>query len=156
MMLAFEAAAGLPALTHVPFAGVAPLLPQLLGGHLASAVGNTTELYTLSREGKMRGLAVASARRLPEMPDLPTFREQGFDIVASASRGIIAPPGLPAEIAARLQAAFGAAIADPSFIREAERQHLPLRPLLGADYKRMAAEVDAQLRELWQRRPWRG
>ena len=156
MMLAFEAAAGLPALTHVPFAGVAPLLPQLLGGHLASAVGNTTELYTLSREGRMRGLAVASAARLPEMPDLPTFREQGFDIVASASRGIIAPPGLPAEIAARLQAAFGAAIADPAFIRETERQHLPLRPLLGAEYKAMAAAVDAQLRELWQRRPWRG
>ena len=156
MMLAFEAAAGLPPLTHVPFAGVAPLLPQLLGGHLASAVGNTTELYTLSREGKMRGLAVASAARLAEMPGLPTFREQGFDIVASASRGIIAPPGLPAEIAARLQAAFGAAMADPGFIHETERQHLPLRPLLGADYKAMAAAVDAQLRELWQRRPWRG
>jgi tripartite-type tricarboxylate transporter receptor subunit TctC len=156
MMLAFEAAAGLPPLTHVPFAGVAPLLPQLLGGHLASAVGNTTELYALSREGRMRGLAVASAARLPEMPELPTFREQGFEIVASASRGIIAPPGLPAEIAARLQAALGAAIADPAFIRETERQHLPLRPLVGADYKRMATDVDAQLRELWQRRPWRG
>ena len=156
MMLAFEAAARLPPLTHVPFPGVAPLLPQLLGGHLATAVGNTTELVTLSREGKLRGLAVASAQRLPELPEVPSFRELGFDIVAGASRGIVGPPGLPASIAARLEAAFGAAMADPGFQRETARQHLPLRPLLGADYKRMAAEVDAQLHELWQRRPWRG
>jgi hypothetical protein len=45
---------------------------------------------------------------------------------------------------------------DPGFLREMSRQHMPLRPLIGAEYKRMAAEVDAQLHALWQSRPWRG
>ena len=156
MMLAFEAAAGLPPFTHVPFAGVAPLLPQLLGGHLATAVGNTTELVVLSREGRLRGLAVASAERLAELPEVPTFRERGFDIIAAASRGIIAPPGLPRAIAARLEAAFAEAVSDPGFVRETARQHLPLRPLVGAAYRDMAAQVAPQLEARWRGRPWRG
>ncbi|MBK1657419.1 Bug family tripartite tricarboxylate transporter substrate binding protein [Paracraurococcus ruber] len=156
MMLAFEALSGIPPLVHVPFNGVAPLIPQLLGGHLAAAVGNTTELVPQAREGRMRGLAVASAQRLPELPDMPTFRELGFDIVTAASRGIIGPPGLPPAIAARLEEAFRGALGDAGFLREAARQSMPLRPLVGAEYRAMAAQVDQQLQALWTLRPWRG
>lgn len=155
-MLNLEAAANLPPQTHIPFAGSAALTPQLLGGHLDIAVGNAGEMITLSREGKLRGLAVATAERMPQAPEVPTFRELGFDLIAGASRGIVGPPGIPEPIAARLREAFGEAMADPAFLREAERLAMPLRPLVGEDYRRMAAEVDAQLRELWKRRPWRG
>ncbi|MDO9708722.1 tripartite tricarboxylate transporter substrate binding protein [Paracraurococcus lichenis] len=156
MMLAFEALAGLPSLTHVPFAGVAPLIPQLLGGHLDMGVGNTTELAPLAREGKMRGLAVASAQRVPELPEVPTFRELGYDIVAAAARGIIAPPGLPQAVTAQLEEAFRSALADPGFVRDAARQAMPLRPLVGAEYKAMATVIDTQLHALWKLRPWKG
>jgi tripartite-type tricarboxylate transporter receptor subunit TctC len=156
LMLEFEAAAKLPPLTHVPFAGSAPLIPQLLGGHIAAGVGNTTELVPLSREGKLRGLAIAATRRAADLPDLPTFREQGFEVVAAAARGIVGPPGLPPAITARLEAAFREALADPAFKAEMARQFMPLRPLIGAEYKAMAAQVDAQLQELWKVRPWRG
>ena len=156
IMLEFEAAAGIAEQTHIPFAGSAALTPQLLGGHLEMAVGNAGEATVRAREGKVRGLAVATAERMREAPDLPTFRELGFDIIGSASRGIVGPPGIPEPIAARLRKALGAAIGDPAFVREAERQVMPLRPLLGAEYRAMAASVDAQLRALWQRRPWRG
>jgi tripartite-type tricarboxylate transporter receptor subunit TctC len=155
-MLELEAAADLPPLVHIPFAGSAALTPQLLGGHLDIAVGNAGEMVTLSREGRLRGLAVATARRMPQAPDVPTFRELGFDLIAGASRGIVGPPGIPEPIARRLREALYAAVTDPAFVREAERLVMPLRPLAGEDYKRMAAEVDAQLRALWQRRPWRG
>jgi tripartite-type tricarboxylate transporter receptor subunit TctC len=156
LMLEFEAAAKLPPLTHVPFAGSAPLIPQLLGGHIAAGVGNTTELVPLSREGKLRGLAIAATRRAADLPDLPTFREQGFEVVAAAARGIVAPPGLPPAITARLEAAFREALADPAFKAEMARQFMPLRPLIGAEYKAMAMQVDQQLQELWKLRPWRG
>lgn len=156
IMLEFEAAAGIAEQTHIPFAGSAALTPHLLGGHLDMAVGNAGEATVLAREGKVRALAVATAERMREAPDLPTFRELGFDIIGSASRGIVGPPGIPEPIAARLREALGAAIAAPAFVREAERQVMPLRPLLGAEYRAMAASVDAQLRALWQRRPWRG
>lgn len=155
-MLELEHAAGLPPQTHIPFAGSAALTPQLLGGHLDMAVGNAGEMITLTREGKVRGLAVATAERMRQAPDIPTFRELGFNLTAGASRGIVGPPGIPEPIAAQLRTAFGGAMSDPTFLRDAERQVMPLRPLLGEDYKRMAAEVDAQLRALWQRRPWRG
>ncbi len=155
-MLELEAAAHLPPQTHIPFAGSAALTPQLLGGHLDMAVGNAGEMTILAREGKVRGLAVATAERVTQAPDLPTFRELGLDLVAGASRGLIGPPGIPEPTAERLRAALGGAILDPGFQRDAERLVMPLRPLLGTEYRDMAAAVDAQLRALWQRRPWRG
>lgn len=155
-MLAFEAAAGLQPLVHVPFAGAAPLIPQLLGGNMDLAAINVNDALQLKREGKLRILAQAAAARQPEADDVPTFREQGMDIVHGASRGIVCPPGLPAPIVARLEAAFRAAVNDEGFKREAARQFMPLRPLIGAEYKAFAQQVDDSLKRLWQVRPWRG
>ena len=90
----------------------------------------------------------------PEAPDVPTFREQGFDIVSGSARGIAGPPGLPASIRTKLEQAFTAVLADPAFLREAQRVFLPLRPLVGAAYRDMAAQVEASVRALWQVRPW--
>ena len=77
------------------------------------------------------------------------------DCVAGASRGFVSPPGLTAGIRHRLEAAFAAALAEPGFLAEAERLAMPLRPLIGSAYAAMIAEMDAALRALWQRRPWK-
>ncbi|MBR0682540.1 tripartite tricarboxylate transporter substrate binding protein [Roseomonas eburnea] len=155
-MLAFESAANVPPMVQVPFAGAAPLIPQLLGGNMDLAVLNVNDALQLKREGKLRILAQGAARRQPEANDVPTFREAGFDIVGGASRGIVGPPGMPAPIVARLEAAFRAALNDEGFRREAERQFMPLRPLVGAEYRAFAQGVDDSLKRLWQVRPWRG
>jgi tripartite-type tricarboxylate transporter receptor subunit TctC len=154
-MLAFEGLSGMPPLVHAPFAGNAPATQALLGGHLALLVGNIGENLALLREGRVRCLGVAAPERLPQAAEQPTFREQGIDLVTGASRGLIGPPGMPAPIRARLQAAFAATVADPDFVAEAGRLGMPLRPLIGEDYGRMLARMEASLRELWQRRPWR-
>ncbi|MDI3305832.1 MAG: tripartite tricarboxylate transporter substrate binding protein [Acetobacteraceae bacterium] len=127
LMLHFEALAKLPPLVHVPFAGGAPVMQALLGGHLELAVGNMSDGLSLVREGRIRYLGGAMAQRWSALPEVPTFREQGFDLVAGASRGIVGPPGLPDPIRLRLEAAFAAALADPAFLKEAERLSLPLR-----------------------------
>ncbi len=155
-MLAFEAAANLQPMVQVPFAGAAPLIPQLLGGNMDLAAINVNDALQLKREGKLRILAQAAARRQPEAADVPTFREEGFDVIAGASRGIVGPPNMPAPVVARLEAAFRNAVNDEGFRREAERQFMPLRPLFGAEYKAFAQGVDDNLRRLWQVRPWRG
>jgi tripartite-type tricarboxylate transporter receptor subunit TctC len=155
-MLAFEAAAGVRPLIHVPFAGAAPLIPQLLGGNMDVAAMNVNDALQLKREGRLRILAQAAAQRQPEAADVPTFRELGLDVIAGASRGIVGPPGMPAPVVARLDAAFRAALNDEGFRREAERQNMPLRPLFGAEYKAFAQGVDDSLKRLWQVRPWRG
>ena len=83
------------------------------------------------------------------------FREQGLDVISGATRGMVAPPDLPAEIRQRLEAAFRAALADPAFAREAERLGLPLSPQIGEDYRRTVLATEGELRGLWRRRPWR-
>lgn len=155
-MLAFEELAGVPPLTHVPFTGAPPGLAQLMGGHLDVAAFNVGDGLAQMREGRLRCLAQAAARRWDMAAEVPTFRELGLDLIMGASRGFVGPPGLPRPIVERLEAAFAAALADPDFLREAERTGLPLRPLVGAAYREMAAETEATLRHLWQRRPWRG
>ncbi|MBD0271548.1 MAG: tripartite tricarboxylate transporter substrate binding protein [Acetobacteraceae bacterium] len=155
-MLAFEALAGIPPLVHIPYPGIAPLVPQLAGGHMDLAAINVNDAIAMAREGKLRMLAQAAAERQREAPDVPTFRELGFDIVHGASRGVLGPPSLPPEIAGRLERALAAAMADEGFQRDAQRMAMPLRPLVGAAYREMAVGVDAKLKELWQQRPWRG
>jgi tripartite-type tricarboxylate transporter receptor subunit TctC len=155
-MVMFEGAAGLQPLVHVPFSGTAPLIPQLLGGNMDLAAINVGDALQLQREGKVRMLGQAAAQRQPEAPDVPTLREAGYDVVAGASRGIVGPPNLPPAIVARLEAAFRTALADADFRREAERQSMPLRPMVGAEYRAFAQGVDDRLKALWQVRPWRG
>jgi tripartite-type tricarboxylate transporter receptor subunit TctC len=79
----------------------------------------------------------------------------GFGLVAGASRGFVATPGLPQAIRARLEAAFATALGQPDFLRDAERAGMPLRPLVGAAYAATIMEMEAGLRALWTRRPWR-
>lgn len=154
-MLSFERAAGLQRFTHVPFAGVAPLIPALLGGHLDIAAVNVGDGLALAREGRLRILAQAAERRQPEAPEAATFRELGFDIVMGASRGLVGPPGLPEAVTQALVAALDGAMRDPTFVAEARRISMPLRPISGAAYREYAGVVDSRTRELWQASPWR-
>ena len=154
-MLAFEDWAGTPPMVHVPFAGSVPATQALLGGHIDLLVGNISESLPLQQEGRIRALGVAAPTPVAPRPDVPTFRAQGFDLVAGASRGFVGTPGLPPPIRARLEAGFAAALAESAFLRDAERAGMPLRPLVGAPYAAMIAEMEGGLRRLWGRRPWR-
>ena len=154
-MLAFEGMANLPPLVHVPFTGSAPATQALLGGHLDLLVGNISDFIGVQREGRVLALGVASAERYSPLAQVRTFKEQGFDFAASASRGFVGPPGMPDAMKAQLEAAFRGALADPAFIAEAARVTMPLRPVVGAEYRAMIATMDENLKALWARRPWR-
>lgn len=152
-MFRFEAATG-ARFTHVPFPGIGQMLPQVFSGQVDIAAMNVSEALPFVREGRLRGIAQAAATRWAGLPDLPTYREQGAEVLGSASRGFVGPAGLPDDITRRLIAAFGAMLADPAFIREAERLGMPLRPVLGAEYRAMALAMESELRALWNARRW--
>ncbi|MBX6745443.1 MAG: tripartite tricarboxylate transporter substrate binding protein [Acetobacteraceae bacterium] len=154
LQLAFEAAAGVR-LIHVPYNGTGPVLRDLLGNRLAVGSLNMSEGLALMRDGRIRCLGQAGPQRWAPAGEVPTFREQGFDILGGSARGIAGPPGIPAPIREKLEAAFREALADPAFLAEAERLNLPLRPLVGEEYRAMMASDLAALRALWQRRPWK-
>ncbi len=154
LQLGFEEAAGCR-LLHVPYNGTAPVMRDVLGGSLPIGSLNMSEGLQMLREGRMRCLGQGGPTRWAPTGEVPTFREQGFDVLGGSARGIAGPPGMPAEIVERLRNAFREALSDPAMIADAERTGMPLRPLIGEDYKRMMAEDFAAIRGLWQRRPWR-
>ena len=154
LQLSFEEATG-TRLVHVPYNGTAPTLRDLLGGRLPIGSFNMGEGLPLLREGRLRCLGQAGPQRWSAAAAVPTFREQGFDILGGSARGIAGPPGLPVEIAEALRAAFRAALADPAFVAEAAKLNLPLRPLIGEAYAAMMAADLATLRRLWARHPWK-
>lgn len=92
--LRFMDAAGVK-VTPVPLAGSADQVTQLLGGHISAIVGNVGDV-TADLE-KFKVLAVATEERHDWLPDVPTFKEQGIDLVASIDRGLALPKGSPPE-----------------------------------------------------------
>ena len=92
-------------LTYIPFTGSAPTYPAVLGGHVSALMSYSTTPFAVDG---VRALAVASEERLPFLPDVPTFRELGYDIVGGAYRGVAVPNGTPQEVKDTLIAAFDA------------------------------------------------
>lgn len=91
-------------LTYIPHTGTGPLVPAVLGGHLTALMNYS--MLGVQLKDKVRVLAVASEERVPFLPDAPTFKEQGYDIVGGAFRGVAAPKGTPKEIVDKLAQAF--------------------------------------------------
>jgi tripartite-type tricarboxylate transporter receptor subunit TctC len=98
---------------HVPYKGGAPLAADLVAGVVQVALADQTNLLPLAASGRLRAIAVASPARSPIAPDLPTIAETlpGFDVVAW--HGILGPAHLPADVVARINAAFNRAMARP-------------------------------------------
>src|SRR5258707_13035802 len=77
----------------------------MLGGRVQMNIGTISRLAPLVREGKLRALAMTSAERNPELPDVPTMAESGLPEVASVTTyGLFGPAGVPAEVRARVNA----------------------------------------------------
>jgi tripartite-type tricarboxylate transporter receptor subunit TctC len=91
----FKTMAGID-ITHVPYRGIAAVMPDLLAGRLSMVFGNITAVLPLVREGRLRALAVTSTRRWASVPDLPTMIEAGYkDFDSAAWFGLMAPAGTP-------------------------------------------------------------
>jgi len=94
-------------ITVVPYKGAATVITDLIGGQIDGGFETTSVMFAHLHEGKVRGLAVITDKRLPQLPDLPTMRESGVpDLVGSSWTGILAPAGTPPEIVAKLRSAI--------------------------------------------------
>lgn len=100
----FARAAGIE-LTHVPYKGTAPALTDLAGGQIAAFCGIESDLLPLVRAAKVRVLATSGATRSRTFPDVPTFREQGYEIEGTAWYAMYAPAGTPKAAVDRVAAA---------------------------------------------------
>ena len=92
-------------MTHVPYKGASLAVADLIAGHVPVTSTTLTTAATQIRAGKAHALAVSSAKRVPDFPDLPTFSEQGFpELTASIWFSLSGPAGMPPEIVNRLNA----------------------------------------------------
>ncbi len=110
--LLFGRAAGVD-MTHIAYKGTAPALTDLLGGQIPMVSSTVSDFLELHRAGKIRVIATSGEERTTDLPDVPTFKESGIDIVGSGWYGMFAPGRTPADVIARLNAALVAALAQP-------------------------------------------
>jgi tripartite-type tricarboxylate transporter receptor subunit TctC len=123
----FGKAAGI-SIEQVPFRGGGEIAAALLGGHVQIAFLGPAAIKEHARSGSVRILAVADERRLadPALSNVPTFKEQGLDVVCSYWIGVGAPKGMPADVKAKLAAGFKEIITNPEFKTNQEKLGLQL------------------------------
>jgi tripartite-type tricarboxylate transporter receptor subunit TctC len=101
------------AITPVHYRGGAPALQDLLGGHVPASVNPISETLPFAGSGKSRILAVTGSRRSPFLPEVPTMREQGYDVVVESWLGLFVPAKTPAETVNALSTAVADAAKSP-------------------------------------------
>jgi tripartite-type tricarboxylate transporter receptor subunit TctC len=101
-------------LTYVGYRGTANALTDLLGGHLPAFIGNVADLVDFINHGKVSALGLTGIRRARQLPQVPTFKEQGFDIEADGWFAIYAPAKTPRRVLARMSKAVVDAVRDPN------------------------------------------
>lgn len=140
---------------HAPFGSTAPMRSALLGGHIPLGAFNMSEGITLAAEGKIRFLGAMSDERSPLAPDVPTFKEQGIDLISGSSRGLAVPKDVPEDIFKKLEEAVNKAAHDPEYLANAKAAYVPLNYLTGAQYQALIERLEKDLRALWEIAPWK-
>ncbi len=152
--MTFERAAGVK-LTHVPFKGAGEVRSAIAGKQIFLAALNIGEALQYQKGGtQIRNLGQMSEQRSNLDPALPTFREQGYNVVMASLRGVGAPKGLPPAIREQLAKAVQAAAADPEFQAKAAGVFAPLRFLAPAAYAAELKRDEQMFKQLWQTMPW--
>ncbi|MDI6707148.1 MAG: tripartite tricarboxylate transporter substrate-binding protein, partial [Bacillota bacterium] len=113
----------------VHFGGAGESKAAFLGGHIDAIAQTYGEVLGMIKDGSAKVVAVATEERMPELPDVPTFKEVGIDLVIASNRGFAAPKGTPKEIIDILAEAFRKAAEDPEYLAEMEKMGLPAKYL---------------------------
>lgn len=147
-MAMFLDAAGLK-MRHVPTTGGGPAITQLLGGHVDATGGGPAAVYPHVASGKMRAIASWGVKRHPALPDVLTFKEQGFDVEAYLWVGVFTTAGIPDATLTQLRDVVRKVAMDPAFkdalvkvkIVPDYRDTPDFKTFFDADYKRLARAV---------------
>ncbi|MBX6366423.1 MAG: tripartite tricarboxylate transporter substrate binding protein [Rhodospirillales bacterium] len=118
---------------YVSYDGLAQRMNAILGGHIDLTDGNLTQKGKVDA-GQLRFLAIATEKRAPELPDVPTLKESGYDIEYAVTRGLLAPKGTPDDILGKLDMACSEAVKDPAFAASMKAQGTDVKYLGRKEY----------------------
>jgi tripartite-type tricarboxylate transporter receptor subunit TctC len=132
----------------VPYRGIAPVVTDLIGNHLALGVIDPPSGMSAIEAGTIKTVAISSAKRFPRLPQIPTFAESGLPgFESSGWFGIVVPAGTPADVIAKLNAAFVTVLRDPSVIERIRALGAEPMPMMPAEYGAfIASEIDKWLK----------
>jgi tripartite-type tricarboxylate transporter receptor subunit TctC len=136
--------------THAPYRGTADTMRALLGGEIDFA-SESSGWAPMVMAGKLRLLAVFTAKRAKRFPDAPTVRELGFDVVVDSPGGLIGPRGMDPAVVKVLADAFRAAAEEPQHLQFLDNMDQPLILLDGPAYRDEMARTLEEERELLRR-----
>jgi tripartite-type tricarboxylate transporter receptor subunit TctC len=141
-------------LARLAFPSAAAARQAAASGHVAAAMLALPDAINGLREGKLLALGIATPGRSTLLPDTPTLREQGVDLVASTRRGFSLNPAAPEGFRAALLRALEAMAADQDFVAQAESLGQSARFLGPEAWGRVLARADGELRRLWAEEAW--
>lgn len=147
---AFARAAGLEVI-YVPFKGGSERAAAIAGGHIDLDFDIVAPMKPLFEAGKLHVLGVAAEKRVDLYREIPTFREQGVDLVIYSWHGVFAPKGTPAQVLAALDASLERIARNPKFIAQMEKLLLGVRYMNRKEFTGFFADQDAQFKPLIQK-----
>ena len=151
MALRFAELAGIE-FRVIPFGDGASSRAALMGGQVQ--VGSMSNSEAALYQDQFRTLGVMDEERTSFLPDVPTFREQSYDVVGGSTQVIGAPAGTPAEIISKWSDCLGQVVKDPAFLEEAKKRALPLAYMTAEEAEAFVRQETEALRALWESDPW--
>src|SRR5436190_20918573 len=132
---------------YVSYEGLAPRMNAILGGHTDLTDSNLTQKGKVDA-GQLKFLAIATEKRHPEMPNVPTLKELGVNVVYDVNRGLLLPKGTPNEIISKVGSACAGAATEPEFAKAMKLQGTDVRYMDRAAYTKWLKEDDELNRNL--------
>src|SRR5262245_17193746 len=130
----------------VPYRGIAPVVTDLIGGHLALGIIDPPSGMAAMEGAKIKPIAITSAQRFPRLADIPTVAESGLPgFESNGWFGIVVPAGTPADVIATLNSAFVTVLTDPAVIERIRALGAEPIPMTPQDY---AAFINREI-EKW-------
>jgi tripartite-type tricarboxylate transporter receptor subunit TctC len=132
----------------VPFDGGGEQLAALLGGHTDAHISEVSEVKAQLDAGKVRVLAVATEERLANMPEVPTLKEKGWNVVLPKFRGVVAKKGTPDEVVEYLITTFQKVVQTPLFQTYLTNSMIEPLVLVGEDFETLIQQQEEQFRPI--------
>jgi tripartite-type tricarboxylate transporter receptor subunit TctC len=134
---------------HVPYKSTSQALTDIVAGHVPFSTFTLSSTAQFLRAGQLNGIAVTSPERMPDYPDLPTFKELGHaDLVGTTWFSMSGPAKLPADITERLNREIAAAVSKPEIQARFRRDGFIALPMSSADFTKFVAAENARWKPL--------
>ncbi len=139
--------------THIPFNGAGETRTAVLGAQVTGGGLNISEFAGNDTSG-LRMIAHFGTERSPQLPDVPTAKEAGFDVEMTSERGVAAPRDVPDDITQKFSDAMKRVLDNPEFQKQAQQLALPLAYLSGPDWEAQMPTRLERFQKIWNETPW--